>query len=437
MRPHPSCLRRPPLATLLGLVLISSPTLASHWPAWRGPTADGVSPETRFPLRWSPSQNVRWRVDLPDRGNSTPVVWDDRIFVTQAVEREQSRTVLAFDRRTGRQLWKAGTTYDAKEDTHEDNPYCAASPTTDGHCVVAAFGPAGVWAFDLDGHPLWNRDLGPQKHRWGYASSPVLQGDRVFVYQGPGPHAHLVALSKKDGSTLWSVNLPEPVPTVRTDGFKGSLPGVVGSFSTPLLARVGDRFELVLSLPESLRAFAPDDGRELWHAAGLNPLVYSSPFQTGDMIVAMGGFVGSSVAVRPGGQGDVTSSHRVWREERSRKNRLGSAVAKDGHLYLINQDGFLECLELATGKQRWEERIDGPGAQDSSWSALVLAGDRLYGVNRSGDGFVARAAPTFELLAMNTVREPMNASPALSRGDIFLRTWKSLWCIAETSTPPQ
>ncbi len=426
---------RPSLRSALSLLALHvatvAPALAGSWPAWRGPSADGISPETRFPLNWSPTNNVRWRIDLPDRGNSTPIVWGDRVFVTQAVEREQSRGLMAFDRRTGRQLWKAGTTWDQKEDTHEDNPYCAASPVTDGQCVVAAFGPAGVWAYDLEGHKLWNRDLGPQKHQWGYASSPVLEGDRVFVYQGPGTGSRLVALSKKDGSVLWQIDLPEPVPTERTDGFKGRTPGVIGCFGTPLVARVGGRTEVILSLPESLRAFAPNDGHELWRAAGLNPLVYTSPFLVDGTVITMGGFSGSSLAVRAGGTGDVTTSHRLWREERSKKNRIGSAVARDGHLYLINQEGFLECLELATGKQLWEERINGPGAQDGSWSALVLAGDRIYGVNRSGDGFVARATPKFELLAMNTVGEPMNASPALSDGEIFLRTWKGLWCLGE------
>jgi outer membrane protein assembly factor BamB len=418
------------LAALATLAL-PLPLTADDWPAWRGPRGDGTSSETGFPLHWSPTRNVRWRVDLPDRGNSTPVVWGDRLFLTQSVEKEQTREVRAYDRRTGRMLWKSATTWEAKEDTHEENPYAAASPVTDGERVIAAFGPAGVWAFDLEGRKLWSTSLGPQSHQWGYASSPALHGNHAYVYQGPGPGSKLVALDKKTGAIAWTADLPEPVPTERNDGFKGRLPGVIGAFSTPLVVRAGGRDEIVVSVPESLRAFDPVSGSELWRASGLNPLVYSSPFLAGNSIIAMGGFNGATVAVRPGGAGDVTATHRVWHEPRARKNRIGSGVARDGHLYLINQDGFAECLELATGRQLWEERLNGPGANDASWSATTLAGDRWYAVNRSGDTFVLRAAPVFELLATNTVAEPMNASPVMSDGEIFLRTWKGLWCISE------
>lgn len=424
---------KPPALALTGALLLGAVAApASDWPAWRGPRADGSTPDRGFPLHWSPTRNVRWRVDLPDRGNSSPIVSGGRVFVSQAVEKEHSREVRAFDRATGRLLWKAGTTWEATEDTHEDNPYAAASPATDGERVVAAFGPAGVWAFSVEGRALWNTALGPQAHQWGYASSPVIHGDHVYVYQGPGTGSKLVALDKRSGAVVWTTDLPEPVPTERNDGFKGRLPGVIGAFSTPLVLEAAGRTEVIVSVPESLRAFAADTGRELWHAAGLNPLVYTSPFVAGDAVVAMGGFFGASIAVRPGGAGDVTATRRLWHDPRARKNRIGSAVAREGHLYLINQDGFAECLDLATGRQLWEERLDGPGANDGSWSAATLAGDRWYASNRSGDTFVLRASPRFEILATNTVAEPMNASPAMSDGEIFLRTWKGLWCLGGT-----
>ncbi|MGE4182823.1 MAG: PQQ-binding-like beta-propeller repeat protein, partial [Limisphaerales bacterium] len=241
----------------------------------------------------------------------------------------------------------------------------------------------------------------------------------------------VLALDKRTGKTVWEKALPEPVPTKRFDGFKGQAPGVVGSFSTPLAIRWEGRDEVLLSLPEALVALAAADGSELWRAGGLNPLVYTSPFLAGDMVIAMGGFFGSSIAVRLGGSGDVTESRRVWQEERSRKNRLGSAVVKDGTIYLVNMDGFFECLDLRTGRQLWEERLNGPGAADASWSSVTLAGDRVYAVNRSGDTFVLRASRTFEVIAVNTVGEPSNSSLAMSDGELFLRTWKGLWCLSE------
>ncbi len=416
---------------LINLVLAVERTGAADWPAWRGPNADGTTTETGFPTQWSPTNHVRWRIDLPDRGNSTPIVSGGKVFITQATEKDHRRYVAAFDREDGRLLWEAGTTFELNEETHKDNPYAAGSPVTDGERVVASFGSAGVMAFSTDGRELWKRDLGLQKHEWGHSSSPVLLGDRVFVYHGPGPGSRVLALDKRSGKTLWEKPLPEPVPTERTDGFKGRLPGTIGSFSTPLAIRRDGRDEVVLSLPEALVAFAGDTGTELWRAGGLNPLVYTSPFLAGDTVIAMGGFSGSTIAVRPGGSGDVTETHRLWREERSRKNRLGSAVVKDGTIYLVNMDGFFECLDLRTGQQLWEERLDGPGAADASWSSVTLAGDRVYAVNRSGDTFVLRASRTFEVIAVNTVAEPSNSSLAMSDGELFLRTWKGLWCLSE------
>ncbi len=423
------------LAGFVFLVAVSAagplPVNAADWPAWRGPRADGATTETDFPTHWSPTNHIRWRVDLPDRGNSTPIVSGGRIFLTQAIERNHRRVVMAFDRRDGRLLWENGTSYDLKEDTHEDNPYAAGSPVTDGERVVAAFGSAGVFAFDLEGRELWRRELGPQRHEWGHAASPVILGDRVFVYHGPGPGSKVYAFDKRTGKTLWEKPLPEPSPTVRTDGFRGRVPGTVGSFSSPLVMKVSGREELILSLPEALVALSPESGSDLWRAEGLNPLIYTSPVPAGNIVLAMGGFQGSTVAVRAGGSGDVTDTHRLWRDERSRKNRLGSAVVRDGTIYFVNMDGFFECLDLATGERLWEERLNGPGAADASWSSVTIAGDRIYTVNRSGDTFILRASRKFEVIATNTVAEPTNSSLAMSDGELFLRTWKGLWCISE------
>ncbi|MBX3747237.1 MAG: PQQ-binding-like beta-propeller repeat protein [Verrucomicrobiae bacterium] len=406
-------------------------SLPANWPAWRGPSGDGTTAEARFPLHWSAKENVRWRVNLPDRGNSTPVVWDNHVFVTQAIDRTHQRLVLAFDRETGRQLWQAGTFGEPREETHQDNPYAAASPVTDGERVVVTFGSAGVWAFDFEGGILWTRSLGPQRHEWGYSSSPVLHGDRVYVYHGPGEGSKLVALNKRNGRVAWEVLLPEPVPTVRFDGFQGRLPGIIGTFSTPLVVPAGDHHELILAFPESVRAYAPETGRELWRDPGLNPLVYTSPVPVGDAVLAMGGFFGSSLLVRTGGHGDVSRTHRVWHEVRARKNRLGSAVVFDGRAYVFNMEGLMECLDVATGRQLWEERLKGPGPAGGSWSSPTLVGDRIYAVNKSGDTFVLRASPNFEVMATNSIAEPINASPAMSRGDIFLRTWEGLWCLTD------
>ena len=418
-------------ACIVVVGLVSGAAVAGDWPAWRGPRGDGSSDETDFPLHWSPTNHVRWRVDLPDRGNSTPIVSNGRIFVTQATAKDHRRYVAAYDRRDGQLLWESGTVYAAKEETHEDNPYAAASPVTDGRRVVANFGSAGVFAFDVTGREIWRRDLGRQRHEWGYASSPVIRNDRVYVYHGPGPGSKVVAMEAAGGRTVWEKALPEPVPLVRTDGFKGRTPGVVGSFSTPLAVFLAGKEQLIVSAPELLLGLDAASGEELWRDSGLNPLVYSSPFLVGDTVVAMGGFFGSSVAVRVREVGGGVQARRLWSEERSRKNRLGSAVAKERTLYLVNMDGFYECVDMASGSQVWEERLDGPGAADASWSSVTIAGDLVYAVNRSGDTFVLRASRKFEVVAVNSVDEPTNSSLAMSDGELFLRTWKGLWCLNE------
>ena len=404
---------------------------AANWPAWRGPSADGISPEKNFPTEWSEKKNIRWHVGLPDRGNSSPIVWGDRVFVTQAIEKEGRRTVMCFDRVNGKLLWQKGTVYSEKEETHEDNPYCAASPVTDGQRVVATFGSAGLFAYDFAGKELWHRDLGKQSHGWGNASSPILHGELCVVYHGPGEKSLLVAVNKRTGQNVWQIELPQITPKERTDGFKGRGPGIIGSFGTPIIVKTKAREELVLGLPEQLRAFDPVSGRDLWTCEGLNPLVYTTPVWGEGLIVTMGGFMGGTMAVRPGGAGDVTSTARVWHEVRAKKNRIGSGVIVGGHIYVLNSDGIAECLELTTGKTVWEERLKALGAKSDSWSSMILAGDKIYIVNQSGDTHVLRASPKFEPLATNAVGEPTNSSLAASDGELFLRTHKGLWCISE------
>ncbi|MBI3416869.1 MAG: PQQ-binding-like beta-propeller repeat protein [Verrucomicrobia bacterium] len=418
-------------ASVLTAALSAFNSEAANWSAWRGPDGSGVSPEKNFPTQWSETKNIRWHVELPDRGNSSSIVWGDRVFVTQAIEKEGRRTVMCFDRVNGKLLWQQGTVYTEKEETHETNPYCAASPVTDGQRVIATFGSAGVFSYDFAGKEIWHRDLGKQSHTWGNASSPILHGNLCILYHGPGEKSLLVALDKQTGKTVWQVELPQITPKERTDGFKGRGPGIIGSFGTPILARTKNRSELILGLPEQLRAFDPATGKDLWTCDGLNPLIYTSPILGDGLVVTMGGFMGGTMAVRPGGAGDVTSTARVWHEVRAKKNRIGSGVIAGGYIYILNSDGIAECLELTTGKTVWEERLKALGAKSDSWSSMLLTGDKIYTVNQSGDTHVLRASPKFELLATNSVGEPSNSSLAASDGELFLRTHKGLWCISE------
>ncbi len=400
---------------------------ANTWPAWRGDLAgSGETQDARPPLKWGREENVRWRTTLPEAGNSTPVVHGDRVFVTQPITPENWRGLLCFDRATGKELWRNGIVYAAPERTHRTNPYCSPSPATDGTLVVTAYGSAGVAAYDFEGKEIWRRDLGPVDHTWGHSSSPVLFGDLCIVYHGPGEGSALYALDKSTGATVWKWEEPAWDTAGRNDGFAGKEDGVVGSFSTPILVEADGREELVMSFPTEVRAFAPSTGETLWTCAGLNPLVYTSPVAAGDIVVAMGGFHGNSLAVRAGGSGEVASTHRLWHKERH-NGGIGTGVMKDGRYYYQTSGGVALCLDVESGEQLWEARLPGAG---KSWGSFVLAGDRIYSLSQAGDTVVFLAKPEgLGVVAQSDLREETNSSPVPVGDELFIRTHEALWCI--------
>lgn len=421
------------IGLLLGVVLLPCVVVAENWPEWRGPRRDGTSAEKSLPLTWSETENVKWKTPLPGPGNSTPIVWENQVFVTQAVEDEGKRLVMCFDRVSGKKLWEKGTVFAGKEVSHPTNPQCSSSPATDGERVIAWFGSAGVFCYDLQGKELWKRDLGKHEHEWGYAASPVIHGDLIFLNFGPGPQSFLVALNKKSGEEVWRYDIEEKHYKERLDGFKGRDSGVTGTWSTPIIVKAEGREDLVMTVGDKMIGLDPKSGKEIWFCRGLNPLIYTSPVFGEGLIVGTGGFHGPDMAVRPGGMGDVTETHKVWESGRT-ENRLGSPVIKDGYIFLPTMPGMAECIELKTGKRVWEERIRGTGAKNDVWTSMVLAGDRIYVVNQSGNTIVLKASPKFEVLAVNSVGNEMcNASVAVSNGDIFIRTHENLWCVSGTT----
>lgn len=411
------------------LLASSLAAFADPWPAWRGDLlGSGKTSETGLPVEWGPDKNVRWRVELPERGNSTPVIHGDRIFVTQAVTEGNWRGLMCFARKDGALLWKSGLTYDKEERTHKSNPYCSASPVTDGKIVVAAYGSAGIAAYDLEGKELWHRDLGPIDHVWGNSSSPVLHGDLVIHYHGPAGGAVLYGLDCTSGETRWSWKEPAWKPGKRTDGFRGREDeGILGTFSTPIIIPAGEREQLVMSFPMELKAFDAGNGKVLWTCRGLSPLVYTSPVYGDGIVVTMGGYMGNSLGVKIGGKGDVTESHRLWHEIRH-NGGIGTGVVKDGHYYYQSRSGIVFCDNMRTGKTVWKDRLPGAG---KSWGSFVLSGERIYTLSQAGDTVVFRASPDgLQVLGQSDVGEETNSSLTVSDGDLFLRTHEALWCIA-------
>ena len=402
--------------SLVITVAFSSSTIAENWPGWRGPRGDGTCAEKGLPTTWSTTENVAWKIALPERGNSTPVVWGDRVFVTQAIEKEGRRTLMCFDRKEGKLLWQKGTEWKEKELSHITNPFCASSAVTDGERVVAWFGSAGIFCYDNDGNELWKRDLGIQKHIWGYGASPVLHGDLCYLNFGPGERSFLIALNKKTGETVW--NHDEPYNKDGTDEAKSGNPDYTGSWSSPLFREVNGRNELIISFPFRVCGMDPATGKEFW------TLAYTSPLFADGIVVGMGGYDGMSIALKAGGTGDVTKELRLWRHPKT-KQRIGSGVIHNGHIYIHNDPGIAECSELATGKLVWEERLKG----GPNWSSVMLADGLCYTITQAGECNVFKASPKFEVVATNSLGEQSNSSIVPSDGQLFIRTHQHLWCI--------
>lgn len=420
----------------LPLLLAAVVASAADWPAWRGPNGDGRSSEKGLPVMWSATQNVRWRTPLPEPGNSTPIVSNKRVFVTEAVG--DRRTLMCFDRADGRLLWQKGVTARQKDPTHATNPYCSASPVTDGQRVIASFASEGLYCYDFEGRELWHRDdLGRQIHIWGNAASPVIYRDLCFLNFGPGETTYLLAVDKRTGKTRWKrdedtgYGKPEsPDQRLRPGPDQAqSRPTYIGSWSTPTIISVSGAAQLFMSWPRRLAAYEPETGREIWTCGGLNPLVYTSPIHDDGITVVMGGFSGVTLAVG-GGRGDVSNSRRRWLQARS-PQRIGSGVIHQGHIYVHNDSGAAQCINLRTGETVWQERLHGHGTVGRNWSSVMLCGDNCYTITQGGDCFVFKARPEFTLVSINSLDEPSNSSVAASDGELFIRTQKALWCISQ------
>lgn len=397
------------------LALFPAGAAADDWPQFRGPYGTGASTETDFPVEWGPSKNLRWKTPLPGAGSSSPVVSHGRVFVTAAEDKGRRRSLICLDRKTGAVLWTREVPC-PDEPTQQDNPYCGSSPCADGERVIVWHSSAGLHCYDPDGKALWSRDLGKFAHMWGYGASPILHGDRVILNCGPGDRTFLVSIDKKSGEIVWKMEEPG-----------GSNSQWVGSWSTPLVTKIDGKDQIVIGYPGHVKGCDPATGKVLWTCEGLGKLVYA------DVITSNGVGVatcedegGNSIGFRLGGQGDVTATARLW--ARPRAMEVGTGMIVEGRLWTVDNGGFLRSTEIETGKEVLKERLPGGAA----WSSIVSGGKRLYVTTRSGDTVVFAPDPKkFTTLAVNKLGEPTNSTPALSEGEIFLRTQKSLFCIGE------
>jgi outer membrane protein assembly factor BamB len=392
---------------------------AEDWPQFRGPRGRGVSSETGIPVAWGRGENVKWRAALPEPGNNgSPIVSRGAVFIAVAEEGGRKRSLHCYDRETGKERWVRSVLFEGKELTHRDNQYAGSTPAADGSRIVVWHSSAGMHCYDYQGQQLWSRDLGEYVHIWGYGGSPVIHGDLVLINCGPGERQRLVALDKKNGQIVWESAEP--------GGTSGQKKPWLGSWSTPTVAVVDGREQVLVSYPHHVRAFDPKEGTALWQCEGLGNLVYTSVICSGDYGVAMGGYSGPAMAFRLGGEGNVTTQNRLWHVKRN-PQRIGSGVILDGDIFMANENASVECFDVKTGKHHWQARLP---TKSRIWSSLIAADGHLYVTTQAGETIVFRAnRKMYEFVSNNKLAGTTNSTIAVSAGHVFHRTYDALYCI--------
>lgn len=396
---------------------------AENWPGWRGPKGNGQSAEKDIPWTWSEKDNIRWKVKLPGPGNSSPIIWGNRVFLSQSLDAKgHRRALLCLDRQDGKILWQREVPYKDNEPTHGTNPFCSATPLTDGQRVIVSHGSAGIFCYDFNGKELWTKEVGKVYHIWGTASSPIFYGDLVILWCSPGERQFLLALDKKTGEKVWQHDEPG-------GKFGQDSKDWLGSWSTPIIVPVDGHDELILPVPNMVKGFDPKTGKELWHCLGAGRLAYTSAVAAEDgTILVQCGFHGPALAVKAGGKGDVTKTHRLWLITQKNPQRIGSAVIIGDLAYSLSAPGMAQCFELKTGKEIWGSQRAG----GQCWSSMVLVDGKLLVSNDGGETYIFAASPKFTQLGRNVLKagDIIRASIAVSDGELFIRSYSHLWCIS-------
>jgi hypothetical protein len=397
--------------TAVILLAAAASAAAQEWPGWRGPRGDGTSSETGFPLRWGPEENVLWKIPVPGRGHSSPIVWGDRVFVTTCLEDRKERKLLCFDARDGRALWDRVLVTANLERKNKLNSFASSTPVTDGSHVWVAFLDGKdfvVFCLDVDGNPVWRVSPGTFSSVHGFCSSPVLFGDTVIFNGDQDAEAWIVALDQATGAVRWRADRPN-----RTR-----------SYSPPVIFEAAGRKQLVLSGSKCVASYDPATGKQWWIMDGPTEQMAASMVFTEGVFFITGGYPELHIlGIRPDGDGNVTKTHILWRDTEG-VSYVPSPIAWGPHFFLVSDGGIASGLEAKTGKRLWKERL-GPHHSASP----VAAGGRLYFPDDKGRTHVLKAGPAFEVEARNDLGDECYASPALSRGRIYYRTLKSLWCL--------
>jgi len=436
---------RIPLGFAAVLLVLSTMALngavndARNWAQWRGPEMSGVSRTAKPPVEWSETRNIKWKVQIPGRGSSSPVVWNDRIFLLTAIpvgisgdaqhaprgalpqRGVHQYKVLALDRKTGKTVWEhTAREEEPHEAAHQDNgSWASSSAITDGEHVFAYFESRGLYAYDMNGTPIWNADFGDKKMRnqFGEGSTPVLFGNTlIVVWDHLNQPSYVIALDKRTGKELWRVDHPE-----------------MDTWATPLVVTHEGRQQVIVNAMNKVRSFDLQTGKLVWEGPGTTMNVIPSPVSGNGMVFIMSGFRGNNLkAIKLAeAKGDIATSGAIaWQLDRDTPY-VPSPLLYDNILYFLKtNNGLLSAFDAPSGKPHYQvQRI--AKAMGEVFASPVGADGRVYIVARDGVTTVIKHGTTYEVLAENTLDDGFDASPALVDGEIFMRGYKYLYAIGQ------
>lgn len=416
---------------------------SGNWHQWRGPGANGVAANANPPTTWSEDENLQWKVDVDGLGNSTPIVWGDKLFLLTAVDTnrtdpkltppdEQPKrpfgikypntfhqyVVLCLDRNSGAEVWRhVATEAVPQEGRHGDNSFATASPTTDGERLYVWFGMAGLYCFDLAGKPLWNRDLGEVKTRlsFGEGSSPVVHGNRLILVRDHDAQSTITVMDTQTGDTIWQQDRNEP-----------------SGWATPLIVERNGITQVITNGKIRVRSYNLDNGDLLWECGGQVSNVTPSPVATDSTVFCMSGYRGSALYALPlDGSADLTDSAAIRWSKSQGTPYVPSPLLYEGRLYFNQSNNSIMTSLDAESGDTVIERTRLPGVQGLYASPVAAAG-RVYFVGRGGTTLVLEHGDEFKVLATNRLDDRIDASPAIAGDRLFLRSKSRLYCISES-----
>lgn len=386
---------------------------AEDWPMWRGPRGDGISHDPEVPTRWTSTENIVWKAALPGQGLSSPIVSADSVFVTCVVPETQSRHLLRLERSTGKILWNTLVHTGPIENQHKFNTSASSTPASDGQRVYCTFvddEKLVAAAVDFQGAILWKKTPGAYFSKHGFAASPIVCEEGIVVNGQQDGSAFVVMLDRYDGHEIWRY---KPDTDLR-------------SFSTPLLTREGGTRQLILSGAKQTIGLNPQNGTLLWFAEGPTEKVVCSPSVGHGQVFAFGGSPDTrAFSLKLGGRGDITQSHVVWTRERGMPY-VPTPLLYGDYLHIVDDAGIYTCMEPKSGKVLKNLRKGG-----NTYSSPIGIDNKLYSFDDTGKCTVFENNADYSVLAVNELDEPVQTTPAVSDGCLFVRGEKHLWCIGK------